>query len=51
LALLRVPKHFGRRAELLAEPDFLGHVALVATIVQGEGLQRIVGDSLYVVGR
>jgi GNAT superfamily N-acetyltransferase len=33
-----------------SEPDFLSHVALVATIDQGEGLQSIVGDGRYVVG-
>jgi GNAT superfamily N-acetyltransferase len=32
------------------EPDFLSHVALVATIDQGESLQCIIGDGRYVVG-
>jgi GNAT superfamily N-acetyltransferase len=32
------------------EPDFVSHVALVATIEQGAGLQGIVGDGRYVVG-
>ncbi len=32
----------------LAEPDFLGHVALVATVYEDDGRESIVGDCHYV---
>ena len=31
------------------EPDFLTHVALVATVNEGNGLESLVGDSRYIV--
>jgi GNAT superfamily N-acetyltransferase len=55
-AASRYQRFFGYRKALtphelrhFTAPDFLSHVALVATVNEGTGLERLVGDSCYVV--